>query len=202
MHCAAALKGSGTLGCARRDGAPGAAFRGTRGFSLVEVTISVAIVLVALQIVSSTMFVMARSNNFGAREMDLSARSQLMLGQIGRELMLTSSDLDPATLQSFAVASGDPGNMQLNFRRVVDFADLLGELVPVWSTEIVYRLDPEQRAFVREQDGNSAVLLRNMESLDFEVDVLGRVRVKIGVRVKDKEGEHVILEETCVNTTM
>jgi type II secretory pathway component PulJ len=151
--------------------------RSEGGFTLLEAVISVSLIVVVLQVMAGISLLVSRSGRFGKKQAHVLAQCQHVLQRISNEVRTSSVDTDPVTGQPYLSITGLEGDREMTFRRVVSFGDNGGELVPVWSSEILYRL--EETDLVREQDGDRTVLLRNVEWLGFEVDGMGRVAVQL-----------------------
>lgn len=144
---------------------------------MLEAAISVALLAGVLQTAVSASVVMARSGEFGMSEIERNARADDVLARIANEVRNSSRETDESGVAYMQVA-GDPGSEVLTFRRVATFGENGAEVVPMFSTPIELYRDGDR--LMRRQDGVETVLATNVESLDFELDALGRVDVQIG----------------------
>ena len=155
------------------------------GFTLLEVMVSIVILAMVLQASASATMVMTRSSDYGNAEVEQQARARAALRHLAVELRTSSSDADELGTPYMSVA-GAGGQESLNFRRVADFGTNGAEVVPRWSTPIALTLEGNQ--LIRTQDSVSRVVANGVESLDFDIDVLGRVDVQIGMARASKSG--------------
>ena len=170
---------------------------GARGFTLIEVVISVVLMVVILQIVAGATLSMERSGRFGRKRTRITAQNQFLLQKVSNELRTCSMDTDPATGNPMFTITGVEGDRQISFRRVVTFGDTNGELVQVWSTPIAYRMEDSQ--IIRTQDDLDIILLRDVVWLEFAVDGLGRFIIEVGNSADSDETQaSVVMQEVRV----
>lgn len=148
------------------------------GFSLLEVVIAAAIIAVVLQTAASSTLLMTRSGEFGAGQTERSARARNVLEMLAAEIRSSSSDTDPATGDPYIAVDGAPGDERLTFRRVAQYGSNGAEVVAIWSTPIEVFRDEDR--LVRRQDGVEQVIMNQVETVDFDLDSLGRVDVQVG----------------------
>lgn len=156
------------------------------GFTLLEAAVSFTILALVLQASVSATIVMSRSGDFGTAELEQNARARDTLKQLAAELRTTSRETD-LTGTPYARVTGSAGNETLTFRRIAAFGSNGAELVPRWSTPIVLQRRAGQ--LVRTQDGAETILANGVETLDFDIDSLGRIDVLVGfARASGKDG--------------
>lgn len=162
------------------DGRPAsrAPRRGEAGFTLLEMIFAVAIVAVTLQATVSSTVVMTRSGEFGTAHMEQQARAEQLLEQLLHEVRTSSRETDPTTDEPYLSVGGTPGDRTLTFRRVAAFGTNGSQIVPIFTSPI--EICREKGALVRKQDGVTKTIMQDVESLDFAVDELGRVDIKLG----------------------
>ena len=148
----------------------------------MEMTLSVVLMVVVMQIMAESTLIMSRSGNFGAKQVRIIAQNQHALQKIANELRTSSMFLDPTTGDSYAVIGGEKGARTITFRRVAAFGDNGQELLPVWSTPIEYHL--EGGLLIRTQDGQDTVVLRGVVWVEFLIDGLGRFGVELSNRAE------------------
>ncbi len=151
------------------------------GFTLLEVTISAAILAVLLQTAVSSALLMTRSGQFGVSVIERNARAQNTLQKLAHELRTSSRGVDAATGTPYMTVTGTTGDQRITFRRVASFGTNGSEIVPIWSTPIELFRSGSQ--LVRRQDGDEAVVMNQVETLDFTVDALGRIDLQVGTVV-------------------
>jgi type II secretory pathway pseudopilin PulG len=162
------------------------------GFTLLEATVSVTILAVVLQASVSATLVMSRSADFGGAELEQSTRARDALRGLAVELRTSSREVDASGTPYMAVA-GTEGSETLTFRRVADFGSNGSEVVPRWSTPITIALQGGQ--LVRTQGGTTVVLANGVETLDFEIDAIGRVDARVGIARTSKADGQVAREQ-------
>jgi len=160
------------------------------GFTLLEAVVSVTILAVVLQTSISATLVMSKSGQYGMTSIEQEARSTLSLRGIAAELRSSSIGSDSLNQPYIAIA-GEPGKQTLTFRRVAQFGSYGVEVVPMWSTPIEVRIEKGQ--LLRRQDEVDTVLANFAETLDFSIDVNGRVDVQLGCARPSHGADHEIL---------
>ncbi len=149
------------------------------GFTLLEAAVSCAILALVMQTAVSATIVMTRSGKFGMSELERGAKAKQALQRVVNELRNSSRDSDLLGVPYMRV-TGSAGDEKLTFRRVASFGTNGAEVVPIWSTPI--ELFRSQGQLVRRQDNVTIPVVSQVESLDFEIDPLGRVDLQIGFR--------------------
>jgi hypothetical protein len=152
------------------------------GFTVLETVISVVVIVVVLQAITSSTMLLSRGSSFGREKSRVMARAELAMEKLGNELRLSSRADNPLTGEPMLEVLGEEGSEQIRFRRVVDFGDNGSELLPIWSSPIVYAVEDE--VLLRTQDDRREVIVRGIESLDFDLDLVGRVLVQFDLRLE------------------
>ena len=167
--------------------------RGQAGFTLLESAIAMVLTAILLQVVVSSTLVINQSTHLGNKRVTLLTKADSGIRRLYYELLRSSLNPDPETGLPRLAIEGVDGNRTVTFQRVVDFAAQSGEVVPVWSTPIVYEMVGGN--IQRRQDGNTTIVLRNTTTLDFMIEV-NRVRLRLGIQAEDDKtaGLNVVRE--------
>ena len=168
--------------------------RGRRGFTLVELMVSTAVLAVLLEALVGGSLAMTRSAQFGDKRNRLAQKVSLALDKMSAELNLSSTDIDAVTGAPYMTSGGVEYDMTLTFKRVVSFGDSAGELAPIWSSDITYALDKGQ--VTRTQDGVTTTIVSGATQLDFEIEASGRVVITLAATA-DPDG---VAPDTLVET--
>src|SRR5438552_1665360 len=87
----------------------------SRGFTLLEVTISIAVFAVLLEAVMGGVLAMTRSTQFGDKRSRLLAKVAHALDTLGTELNLTTTDDDPVTGLPYLTIAGNGLQQSITF---------------------------------------------------------------------------------------
>src|SRR5262245_50920146 len=147
--------------------------RSRAGFTLVELMVSTVVLAILLDALINGAIAITKGATFGDKRARLASKVAMAIDKMTAEINMSSTNTDPVTGLPYMTATGNPNDMTLTFRRVVDFGSNGGELQPIWSTDIAYSLI--NGAVSRTQDGVTTIICSGATQLNFEIEPTGRV---------------------------
>ena len=144
-----------------------------RGFTIIEVMISLTIITVLVGLVSGAMANYLRSTTAARNTVDIVGRHELVLRRIREELRQSSAN---RFSEKYWIEDGGT-TMRLN--KLIGFAvDAQGRVTMTWSTDIVYTLTAGG-IVTRSQDGNTVDIAGGITALEFTELANGRVQIRL-----------------------
>lgn len=177
-----------------------ATLRRQRGFTLIELMISVIVLAVLMEAVLNGAIAMTRSTQFGEKRARMASKVHRALDVIQAELLQSSTDVDPVTGAPYVAIGGVAPNETITFRRVVGFGNNGAELVPIWSTAITYAVANAQ--LTRTQDGATALIMSGATQLEFDLQANGRIVATLAATgARDGVAPDTVVQQISVPTS-